>query len=196
MLSATECRFRTETVLSNGDGESGSMANLKRISANGIEVALNKADHYRLLNEPLHAESICLDVLDVDPDNQRATVTLLLALTDQFPARRHDAHQQADKLIPKLVSEYDRHYYEGIINERWACAQLERGAATRSVPVWLGKAMSCYELAEKHSNGETPDPILRWNACVRLKDMIPDTDAVPKLTRDIHSEFGDDLPPR
>ncbi len=172
------------------------MANLKRISADSIEVALNKADHYRLLNEPLHAESICLDVLEVDPQNQRAIIALLLSLTDQFPSRTHDAHQQAEALIPRLASDYDKHYYEGIINERWASAQLERGTALRSVPVWLGKAMSCYELAEKLTNSENPDPILRWNTCARLKEMVPVTDSTPTLTRDIHNEFGDDIPPR
>ena len=46
--------------------------------------ALAKAERYRLLNEPGEAESICLDVLEVEPDNQEALVTLLLALTDQF----------------------------------------------------------------------------------------------------------------
>ena len=48
-----------------------------------------------LLNEPAQAESICKDVLAVDPENQAAVVMLLLALTDQFrtgPAEcvRHD----------------------------------------------------------------------------------------------------------
>jgi hypothetical protein len=37
-----------------------------------------------LLNDPEGAESICLDILDVDPDNQDALVTIILALSDQF----------------------------------------------------------------------------------------------------------------
>ena len=60
------------------------MAEPKLISADGIPAALEKATRYRLLSEPLQAESICRDVLAVDPDNQEATVTLLLALTDEF----------------------------------------------------------------------------------------------------------------
>jgi hypothetical protein len=172
------------------------MANLKRISADGIEVALDKADHYRLLNEPLHAESICLDVLEVDPQNQRAIVTLLLALTDQFPERLHDAHQLAEGLLTKLVGDYDRHYYEGIINERWASSQLHHGTALRSVPVWLRKAMSCYEVAEQLSQSKNPDPILRWNTCARLSEKVRISDSAPTLMRDLDSEFGDDVPPR
>ncbi len=57
---------------------------LKPISQGGIAEALEKAERYRLLNEPSLAESICLDVLHIDPDNQPALIMLLLALTDQF----------------------------------------------------------------------------------------------------------------
>jgi len=57
---------------------------LKPISKAAIGEALEKAKRYRLLNEPSLAESICLDVLEVEPENQRALVTLLLAITDQF----------------------------------------------------------------------------------------------------------------
>ena len=57
---------------------------LKPISKAGIQEALEKAERYRLLNEPSLAESICLDVLQADPENQSALVMLLLALTDQF----------------------------------------------------------------------------------------------------------------
>ena len=93
------------------------MVNLKRISSDGVGTALDKADHYRLLNEPLHAESICLDVLEVEPENQRAIIALLLALTDQFSIKLYDAFQHAEKLLPQLNKEYDKAYYEGIVNE-------------------------------------------------------------------------------
>lgn len=45
---------------------------LKPLSKKAIPRAIEKADRYRLLNEPSDAESICLDVLAVDPENQRA----------------------------------------------------------------------------------------------------------------------------
>ena len=60
---------------------------LKPISKAGIQEALEKAELYRLLNEPSLAESICLDVLQTDPENQPALVVLLLPLTDQFGRR-------------------------------------------------------------------------------------------------------------
>ena len=60
------------------------MVELKRLSTEAIPAALEKALRYRLLNEPAEAESICHDVLHVDPENQQALVLLLLALTDRF----------------------------------------------------------------------------------------------------------------
>jgi hypothetical protein len=38
------------------------MFELKTLSKKAIPQALAKAQHYRLLNEPLEAESICLDI--------------------------------------------------------------------------------------------------------------------------------------
>ena len=60
------------------------MFELKRLSEDAIPAALEKALRYRLLNEPAEAESICHDVLNIDPQNQQALVLLLLALTDRF----------------------------------------------------------------------------------------------------------------
>ena len=55
------------------------MFELKRLSEEAIPAALEKATRYRLLNEPAEAESICHDVLQIDPENQQALVVLLLA---------------------------------------------------------------------------------------------------------------------
>ena len=45
------------------------MLQLKPLSRDAIPSALAKAERYRLLNEPGEAESICLDVLQIDPHN-------------------------------------------------------------------------------------------------------------------------------
>ena len=60
------------------------MFELKSISTQAIARAIVKAERYRLLNEPQEAESICRDILTVDPENQEALVMLLLSITDQF----------------------------------------------------------------------------------------------------------------
>ena len=102
------------------------MADLKRILVAGMADALEKALRYRLLNEPLEAESICRDVLAVQPHNQSALVTLLLALTDQFESRFTDALDAAKTVLSQIDGYYESVYYEGIIHERGANAQHAR----------------------------------------------------------------------
>src|SRR4029434_5565774 len=86
--------------------------------ASAIPGALEKAERYRLLNEPESAESICLDVLEIDPDNQLALVTLLLARTDQFSGTRGAGDTAAREVLPRLKSPYEQAYYTGLIAER------------------------------------------------------------------------------
>ena len=57
----------------------------KPISPESVAGALAKAERYRLLNEPEEAESICRDILEIEPDNHQALIRLILALTDQIP---------------------------------------------------------------------------------------------------------------
>ena len=82
------------------------MHELKPLSKDAIPAALEKAVRYRLLNEPMEAESICRDVLRVDPDNREALIHLLLSLTDQFEERLATAFGQARELVPRLEGEY------------------------------------------------------------------------------------------
>ena len=102
---------------------------LKPISKESVPAALQKAERYRLINDPSSAESICLDVLTVEPENQQALVTLLLAITDQFAEGPTEGVRRAREVLPRLDDEYKRAYYAGIICERCAKAQLRpRGA--------------------------------------------------------------------
>ena len=81
------------------------MFELKTLSEEAIPAALEKAERYRLLNEPAEAESICLDVLKVAPDNQHALVILLLAVTDRFSKGYGVSETQAKELLGKLTGE-------------------------------------------------------------------------------------------
>jgi len=99
----------------------------KPITKDGIPAALQKAERYRVINDPTSAESICLDVLAVSPENQQALVTLLLAITDQFGEEPTEAVRRAQQVLPRLRDEYKRTYYAGIISERRAKAQLRSG---------------------------------------------------------------------
>ena len=150
--------------------------NLKPMSKDAVPAALAKAERYRLLNEPGEAESICLDILQVDPHNEDALVMMLLALTDQFPTDSSSkTATRANQLAESLGTPYDRAYYAGIIRERRAKAILQRdrfGAATVAVE-WLREAMAFYERAEAVRPPHNDDSLLRWNACARLLMELP-----------------------
>jgi hypothetical protein len=151
----------------------------KPISKEAIPAALIKAERYRLLSEPSEAESICLDVLQIDPANQEALVVLVLALTDQFrdeTAGSRNAAGRAEELLPRLSDAYDRVYFAGIIRERRAKAVLQRDrfAATATAAEWLREAMQYFERAEAIRPAHNDDAVLRWNACARLLQQLPE----------------------
>ena len=162
------------------------MFELKPLSKDAIPAALAKAERYRLLNEPGEAESICLDVLRIDPDNQDALVIRVLALTDQF-AEEGSARfaALACEITATLRDEYSRLYYAGIISERRAKAHLhkDRPGSGPAVQEWLRDAMRCFERAEAIRPAGNDDAILRWNACARilmeLSPLQPDLEAEP-----------------
>jgi hypothetical protein len=152
------------------------MFELKPISRDAVPAALEKAERYRLLNEPVGAESICLDILEVDPENQDALVTLILSLTDQFPQRANEAFSAARDLVPRLASEYQRLYYTGILFERRAQSRLEQGGPGAGVVAydWYRQAMEHYaKAAGQRPEGEDAS-ILRWNTCVRVLERHPE----------------------
>lgn len=142
---------------------------LKKISPDGIPHALERAERYRLLNEPAQAESIYRDVLAVDSDNQAALRALILSLTDQFGGSGTGAAaREARDHIMQLDDEYDRAYYTGIVYERETRAYLERKNVVRSAAYdGLRHAMEWYERAEALRPPGNVDSVLRWNACVR-----------------------------
>ena len=155
------------------------MLELKRLSKDAIPAALAQAERYRLLNEPAEAESICLDVLEIEPSHQDALITLVLALTDQFPDAGHTrASAAAEKTVLRIPDEYKRHYYTGIIRERRGKAILrhDRPGMGRSVQEWLREAMACYERAEAIRPAGNDEAVLRWNTCARLLLTIPATE--------------------
>jgi hypothetical protein len=172
--------------------DDGRKYSLKPLSPAAIPKALEKAETYRLLNEPAEAESICRDILRVASDNQQALIYYLLALTDQFagaaPTRRL---RPAQELIPKLEGEYERAYYSGLILERYAKAWHE-GRAPRTgqaVYEWLRQAMDHYEEAMKLAPPGNDDATLRWNACVRMIRNYDDIEpALPEPAQPLQLE--------
>lgn len=146
----------------------------KSISKGGIAEALAKAKHYRYLNQAEEAESICRDILSVDPENQMALRLLGLAITDQFTGATTDRHVEALGSFEKLTSAYERSYYTGILHERRAKAQMRAGHMAHSLLASFERAMQCFEDAEKIRPQGNDDALLRWNRCLRLLQSIPE----------------------
>jgi hypothetical protein len=150
------------------------MSQLKPLSMAAIPGALAKVERYRLLGEPGEAESICLDILNVEPGNREALIGLILALTDQF-AGELSRVDRATEVWSQLTDEYERAYYGGIICERKAKALLKQGSigSTRAAVLALREALACYARAEPLRPPDNDEAILRWNACVRLLERYP-----------------------
>ena len=161
------------------------MFTLKPISRDGVDGALARAERYRLLNEPHEAESICRDILEVDPANLQARISLILALTDEIPEDA-TAFIRAMESMSGLATEYERAYYSGIAWERRAKAAYagSRVGAIAYVYDWIVKALHFFEEAEQVRPAGNDDAILRWNACVRFlgrhEELRPKLEEVPE----------------
>jgi hypothetical protein len=128
------------------------MFELRPLSPAAIPGSLAKAERYRLLNEPGQAESICLDVLAVEPDHQDALMTLILAITDQFRDDGTAAHVgRAEQLLPRL---------------------RDAGRASMAYE-WLLAALHGFDRAIGLRPAGNDDAVLRWNACVRAIERLP-----------------------
>ncbi|MEX0680791.1 MAG: hypothetical protein WD097_05370 [Balneolales bacterium] len=146
------------------------MPELKPLSNDAIPEAHEKAKHYRLLNAPWQAESICRDILNADPDNQAVIYTLILAITDQFESYGRTSPAFAEELTSKLNDPYEAEYCRGLIFERLAIATYRRQTPGCGYHAYshFQRAMGHYQKAEQFQSGTNRESILRWNACVRF----------------------------
>jgi len=164
---------------------------LKSISRAGIAEALAKVELYRYLNEPEESESICRDILAVEPKQQLALRMLGLSITDQFLGGVSDRYREAEEIFQRLSDNYDRLYYTGILYERRAKAQLCAGQSPHTLLPLFERALQNFGEAEKIRPAGNDDSILRWNRCVRLLQS-------PSHTWEEHvgAYDADDAPPR
>jgi hypothetical protein len=145
------------------------MRKLKSISKEAIPRALERAERYRLMKEPSVSESICLDILSVEPENQEALVMLLLSLSEQFKDRLMPVYEKSLKILERITDAYKKVFYEGIIYERRALSHFHKGTygSGQQAFVWFRKAMDAYGKAIELRPPGNDDAILRWNNCVR-----------------------------
>lgn len=154
---------------------------LKLLRAESVSSAIEKARHYRLLNEPFQAESACLDVLQIDENNQDAIKTLILAIADQFVGGSKQV-QEARGYVERLESEFDRHYFTGLILERVGKSYIALNTPESLVAAYdrLTQAMQYFDRAAELNQQTNDDAIIRWNACARIiakNNLAPVTDS-------------------
>lgn len=142
------------------------MFELKKLSAEAIPAALEKANRYRLLNEPGAAESIYLDVLAIDPENQEALKNIVLAMSDRFGKDYAIGDTRVAEYLTRMTDDYARTYYTGIMYERRAKATLAKNGV--GAYELFRQAMDCFETAETMRPAGNDDAILRWNGCARI----------------------------
>jgi len=139
---------------------------LKPLSSDAIESALEKANRYRLLNEPGAAESIYLDILAVEPKNPEALKNIVLAMADRLGKGYSIGDARVTEYLTRIDGDYERAYYSGIIYERRAKAALEKGGV--GAYELFRQAMDCFEKAEAMRSAGNDDAILRGNGCARI----------------------------
>ena len=141
---------------------------LHDIHSNAIDQALAKARQYRSLLEPEIAESICLDVLNIDPEHQTALVLYILALLDQISrSDKRVKRKTVEQFIAKLDSEYQRYYYLGLLNERMARYMISQTMSHSFAYDYFYDALNYYQQAEQISPEQNDEATLRWNSCLR-----------------------------
>ena len=153
------------------------MVELKTLKPEAVPAALEMAKRYRLLNEPDEAESICLDILEVEPNHQEALITLLLALTDKFTdSGLNTSFESAKDIVEKLDTLYCKSYYTGIIFERRAKYQFKKGGPGSGAVAyeWYVKALGAFGKALGGCDPDNQDAVLRWNSCARFINGHPD----------------------
>jgi len=163
---------------------------LKQLRARDLEAAVALAKHYRDLNQPEDAESICRDILDVSPGSDDAWRTLGLALTDQFPTSWMRLFDDACAAFAKLSSHYERMYYTGIAWERYAKAQLELGNNKNAIHAFE-QAIRLFDEADELGSSEDPGPILHYNRCIRALTTTPELVRVSSVPDELDYDFGD-----
>ena len=147
---------------------------LKTIEKADLDAALAAAQNSWSELRADNAESICLDILEADPGNQSALELLLRSRIELLKKGLPRGVAQAEELIPRLESDFDKAFFSGMLREGQARYLLEkRGRQSSNVAYsWFRQAMEDYEEALSKNPGRI-EPKLHWNACVRTIQSNP-----------------------
>ena len=145
------------------------MADMKPLPRNDVEAVLALARRCREAGEPDAAESMCLDALEIAPDNQDVLMLLLLARIDLLDRGFPRGVERAREVLPRLAGEYEKAFYAGLICDRQARVVLsQRGNRSGHISwEWFQFALDHYTEAAR-VDPQNLEPALRANSCTRL----------------------------
>ena len=167
------------------------MFDLKPISHDSVAGALAKAERYRLLNEPNEAESICRDILEIEPGNQAGPGQSHPGADRPDSARRHafaDALATVVAPATRPTTAPTTPASRGSAGPRRATAAAATAPSARLRMDRQGPASYSRQPSRSAPRGND-DALLRWNACVRFlnhhRELAP---AVEDIAEPIISE--------
>ena len=154
---------------------------LKTLETSDLDAALIAAQASWSEHRAEETESICLDILDVSPQNARALELLLLSRIELLKKGLPQSVSRAQELIPRLESAFDRAFFSGMVRESQARYLLEkRSRETSHVAYsWFRHAMDDFEEAAS-ADPSRIEPKLQWNACLRTLKNNPQCTPPPE----------------
>lgn len=154
---------------------------LKTLDTADLEVALVTAQKSWSELRAEDTESICLDILSVEPQNAEALELLLRSRIELLKKGLPQSVARAQELLSSLATPFDQAFYSGMLREAQARYLLEkRGRSTSHVAYsWFRHAMDDFE-ASAAIEPSRIEPKLRWNACLRTLKNNPQCAPAPE----------------
>jgi len=153
----------------------------KILQAQEINAALAEAEDCWSGSQPEVAESICQDILEADPNHERALTLLFSSRVALLAKGLPKGVERAQELIPRFGSEFERAFFSGVLRESQARYLLQqRGRHSSFVAYsWFRHAMDDFEEAGRQDPSR-PESKLHWNACLRTLQANPQCAPAPE----------------
>ena len=149
------------------------MTELKLIAPKDVPQTIDMAAQCRLRGDDVVAESMCMDVLSQEPENQIALEVLLRIFADRIAVGDKSALADARHVLPKLGDPGTHAFCNALIYE----AQARRLTSRSDLPA-AAAAQELFSFAVEQfeqAADAAKDPLeshLRANACLRAMSMI------------------------
>lgn len=148
--------------------------NLKTFKSDDVEAAMAAARTCWAELQIEDTESICQDVLSLDPTNQEAVELLFRSRVSLLSKGLPRGVERAQELVPQFDGDFEKAFFSGLLRENQARYLLDRrGRQASSVAYnWFRHAMDDFEEANRQDSTRI-EATLHWNACLRTLQANP-----------------------